>query len=114
MLRVPSNVAFGETYPNGLVGLSSGGARSPMGKRKTGKTDKTSKSRLMKALFGAAMAGALVIVGVWAAKERWGVDIPNYLASALTTIVTGILTAIGVALEVLWAIIKQWHPRPIK
>jgi uncharacterized membrane protein len=74
------------------------------------KVGKTGKSRIMKALFGSALAGALVIVGVWASKEHWGIDIPAHVASALTTIAT----AIGVVIEELVVIIKQWRPRPIK
>ena len=52
------------------------------------------KSPIMQALFGSALACALVIVGVWAAKEYWSVDIPAHVASAMTTIATVIGTVI--------------------
>jgi hypothetical protein len=70
--------------------------------------DKPGKSRIMQALFGSALAGALVIVGVWAAKEIWGIEIPPPVASALTTIAT----VIGTVIEGFVDIIKHWHPRP--
>src|SRR3954462_14881175 len=66
------------------------------------------KSPIMQALFGSALACALVIVGVWAAKEYWSVDIPAHVASAMTTIAT----VIGTVIEHLVGFIKQWHPRP--
>ena len=76
------------------------------------KIGKPGKSRIMQALFGSALAGALVIVGVWAAKEYWGIDIPAHVASALTTIATVIGVVIEETVAIIKVIIKEWHPRP--
>jgi hypothetical protein len=76
------------------------------------KIGKPGKSRLRQALFGSALAGALVTVGVWAAKEFWGIDIPAHVASALTTIGTVIGVVIEELVAIIVAIIKVWHPRP--
>jgi hypothetical protein len=71
------------------------------------KIGKPGKSRLMQALFGSALASALVVIGVWAASF-WGIDVPHHVESALTVVAN----VIGIAFEELVGFLKHWHPRP--
>jgi len=67
-------------------------------KRKTGSTE---------AITVGGVAGALVTVGIWAAKQFWAVDVPAMLAAPLTTLVS----ALGLGIYILACKVTESHGR---
>jgi len=68
-------------------------ATNPRGKR-TRTRDQASAAG---AIAAGGFAGAVVAVGIWAAKQFWSIDVPATLAAPLTTIVSGVGSALYIA-----------------